>query len=72
MVSVVYRLNDNWGVPFIAIFLILITTTAFALASGMSSIAGIMASYAYIALVLGVILQVFSWLRNCKRLVEYD
>ena len=56
-------LKTNLGAPFIVAFMILLTTAAAYLAVGMESPANDVAIYAYYCLVIGVILQLISYVR---------
>lgn len=55
--------RDNWGAPFIAVFMIMLIACAGFLASGLSSLANDVAVYAYYFLVAGVVLQLASYLK---------
>ena len=56
-------LKTNLGAPFIVAFMILLATAAAYLAVGMESPANDVAVYAYYCLVIGVILQLISYVR---------
>ena len=49
--------RENWGVPFILAFMLLLVITAASLAADMSFLANELVVYAYYALVAGVVLQ---------------
>lgn len=54
---------ENWGAPFVLLFIILLLTSAIYLSFGDSSRANSVALYAFYALVLGVILQIVSFIK---------
>ena len=56
-------LRSNWGAPFIVAFMILLMIATGCLVYGLGSIANDLAVYAYYALVVGVLLQLVSYLR---------
>ncbi|MGA3110555.1 MAG: hypothetical protein ABSE15_00800 [Candidatus Bathyarchaeia archaeon] len=56
-------LKENWGSPFIVGFMLLLIAAAISLSAGLSSIADIVAVYAYYALVAGIVLQLASFLK---------
>lgn len=56
-------LLENWGSPFVVAFIALLITSAIFLSIGESSTANSVAVYAFYALVLGVILQIASYLK---------
>jgi hypothetical protein len=56
--------EENWGYPFIAGFIILLSTAAVFLAVGLASTAEIAANCAYFALATGVVLQLIFFGRN--------
>jgi hypothetical protein len=56
----------NWGAPFIIAFIILLMSAAGFLSVGFSSFADTLAAYALYALVMGVALQLFCYLRYQK------
>lgn len=55
--------KENWGAPFIIVFMVLLLFCAGLLASGFSSLANSVAVYAYYFLVTGVVLQLISYLK---------
>lgn len=57
-------LYENWGAPFIIGFMMLLMVAAFSLVSGLDSLANEVAVYAYYLLVVGVVLQLISFLRG--------
>jgi hypothetical protein len=61
--------KENWGSPFIAGFMLLLVVTAVSSSAGLSSMADIVAVYAYFALVVGVILQLACFLKYRNRIV---
>jgi hypothetical protein len=59
-------MRNNWGAPFIVAFIILLIVTAgcnSARSHGLGLIAIDLAVYAYYALMVGVLLQIVSYLR---------
>ena len=52
--------TENWGIPFIVGFMILLFSSAVLLAGGLVSTAENTATFAYFALVIGVVLQLLS------------
>ena len=52
---------ENWGSPFIIVFMFLLVSAAFFLAYGNEMLANELAIYAYYFLVVGVFLQFFSY-----------
>ncbi len=59
--------KDNLGSPFIAGFMSLLVVVAVALSAGLSSLANSISVYAYYLLIVGVILQIVSFLRFRKK-----
>jgi hypothetical protein len=59
--------KENWGSPFIMGFMLLLIVAAAALSAGLSSFADNIAVYAYYGLIVGVILQLVSFLRYRKK-----
>jgi len=55
--------KENWGAPFIIIFMTLLIIAAVALTIGLEDIANQLAEYAYYSLVIGVILQIASYIK---------
>lgn len=55
--------RENWGSPFILIFILLLISAAFSLSIGFPDIADNIAVYAFYALVIGVVLQLASFLK---------
>ena len=55
--------KENWGVPFIIAFQVLLISAAGYRAYGQAEMANQIAIYAYYALVIGVVLQLVSYLR---------
>lgn len=55
--------KENWGAPFIITFMILLITAAIYLSIGNESYANDIAVYAYYALVIGVLLQLASYIK---------
>ena len=58
--------KENWGSPFIIGFILLLIVAAGALSAGLSSLADNAAVYSYYALIVGVLLQLASFLRSRK------
>ncbi|MHB2036690.1 MAG: hypothetical protein ACYCPW_08120 [Nitrososphaerales archaeon] len=56
-------LRTNWGAPFVLAFIVLLIASAALLGAGRSSTANSIAVYAFYALVLGVVLQIASYIR---------
>ena len=56
-------LKENWGAPFIIVFMILLTTAAVYLALGDEANANNIAVYAYYSLVIGVFLQLICFIK---------
>ena len=56
-------MQENWGAPFVLAFIILLIISAVYLSTGNSSKANSIAVYAFYALVLGVVLQIASYLK---------
>ncbi|RLF13321.1 MAG: hypothetical protein DRN06_08875 [Thermoprotei archaeon] len=56
-------LKENWGAPFILAFMALLIVAAACLSIGMEETANEVAVYAYYNLVLGVVLQLASYLK---------
>ncbi len=57
-------LRENWGAPFIVGFMVLLLVCAGLLVGGNSNGAESLAVYAYYLLVIGVMLQLTSFLRH--------
>jgi hypothetical protein len=58
---------ENWGFPFIVGFMLFLIIAAISLSAGLSSLAEVIADYAYFVLALGVILQFTGFLKNRKK-----
>lgn len=56
-------LRENWGAPFVLAFIVLLITSGVYLSFGDSSAANNIAVYAFYALVLGVVLQIASYVK---------
>lgn len=63
-------LRENWGAPFVVGFMLLLLVCAGLLTGGNSGLADEVAVYAYYLLVIGVVLQLVSFLRQGKRSVD--
>ncbi|TDA37321.1 MAG: hypothetical protein DSO08_05930 [Candidatus Methanomethylicota archaeon] len=59
--------KENWGAPFIIMFMVLLIFAAVALAMKYDKVANDLAVYAYYLLVLGVVLQLISYIKYGKR-----
>jgi hypothetical protein len=57
----------NWGSPFVVMFMLLLLSATIPLSIGFSSLANNIAIYAYFALVVGVTLQLFCFLKYRQR-----
>ena len=55
--------KENWGSPFIVGFMLLLIAAAVSLSAGVSSLADVVAVYAFYALVAGFFLQLASFLK---------
>ena len=60
-------LNENWGYPFIAGFMVLLFCAAIFLASGWASLAEAIAVCAYFALAAGIVLQLAYFYKNRRK-----
>lgn len=69
-VKVKEYVKENWGSPFIVGFILLLLTAAFCLSANLFSSAGIIAEYAYFALVVGVALQLVCFLKYTRKVGE--
>jgi hypothetical protein len=56
-------LRENWGAPFVVAFILLLISSAALLSLGNSNSANNVAVYAFYALVLGVVLQIASYIK---------
>jgi hypothetical protein len=63
-------LRENWGAPFVLAFILLLLASAVLLSSGNSNSANNIAVYAFYALVLGVVLQIASYIRYGEERTE--
>jgi hypothetical protein len=59
--------KENWGAPFIIAFMILLIIAAIYLSIGNEVYANEIAIYAYYALVIGVFLQLASYIKYAKK-----
>ena len=67
MVATLKRFSiENWGFPFISLFLIFLFSSAVLVAAGLASVADIAAIFAYFFLLTGVILQIICFSKNRK------
>ena len=60
-------IKENWGSPFLAIFMFLLLGAAISLSVGFFSLANIVATSAFCALVVGVILQLICYLKYPRK-----
>jgi amino acid transporter len=60
-------LEENWGAPFIALFILLLMVAAIFFLMGLVSMADNMAIYAYYVLIVGVVLQLICFIKYHKR-----
>jgi hypothetical protein len=58
--------TENWGSPFIAAFMLFLVGAAISLSLNFSDFANSISVFAFCALVIGVILQVFCFLKFKK------
>jgi hypothetical protein len=63
---------ENWGAPFIVGFMLLLMVAAASLSMGLGFFVDEVAVYAYYALVAGVVMQLFCFLKNTKGNGEKD
>ena len=61
---IVRYFRKNFGAPFVIIFQLLLLVCAVLLIRGYSNLANEVATYAYYSLVIGVVLQLVSFLRH--------
>ena len=66
LVRVKGYLKENMGAPFIVTFMLLLAVVAFSLSAGWASLADEVAIYAFYALVIGVVLQLVSFIKHLK------
>lgn len=59
--------RENWGAPFILVFMVLLLVAAVSLLVGLASLANDVALYSYYSLVVGVILQLVCFLKYGKK-----
>ena len=59
--------KEDWGVPFIVGFMVLLIVAAASLSMGLTVLADAIAMYAYFALVVGVVLQLVCFLKFNKK-----
>ena len=64
--------RENWGSPFIAVFMIFLFCTAIFLSVGLSYLADFTAICAFYALVIGVILQLVCFFKFGKKEIKAD
>lgn len=55
--------RENWGAPFIVGFILLLVVAAVSMATGLDALADNAATYAYYALIAGVVLQLVCFLK---------
>jgi amino acid transporter len=63
-------IRGNWGSPFIAVFMLFLVSSAIFLSAGLSYLADSAATFAFFALVVGVILQLVSFFKFRKKVSE--
>jgi undecaprenyl pyrophosphate phosphatase UppP len=56
--------RENWGAPFVIGFMLLLMVASVSLSMGLDFLANEVAIYAYYALVVGVVLQLSSFLKS--------
>jgi hypothetical protein len=56
-------IKEDWGLPFVGGFIILLLVAAVFLSSGLAAMAETVANFAYFALVVGVVLQIICLTR---------
>ena len=59
--------RENWGIPFIVGFMLLLMVAAVSLSIGVADVANEVAIVAYYALVAGVVLQLVCFLKYRKK-----
>ena len=64
--------RQNMGAPFVIVFQVLLLSCAALLVGGYSNLANEVAIYAYYSLVVGVVLQLVSFLRHGEGAVENE
>jgi hypothetical protein len=62
--------RENCGAPFIVVLMLLLMVAAASLSMGMADVANEAAIYAYYALVVGVVLQLISFVGHRKEAEE--
>jgi hypothetical protein len=60
-------LRENWGAPFVLVFMGLLLTAAVCLVSGLEWWANEVAVYAYYSLVVGVVLQLVCFWKSDRK-----
>jgi hypothetical protein len=60
-------IKQNWGAPFIFVFMLSLVIAATLLATGLLILAEVVGDFAYFSLVAGVILQCSCFLRSEKK-----
>jgi amino acid transporter len=60
-------LEENWGAPFIALFILLLIVTAVFFLMDLVLIADSVAIFAYYVLIVGVVLQLICFIKYHKR-----
>ncbi|MDR2719513.1 MAG: hypothetical protein LBC03_01750 [Nitrososphaerota archaeon] len=59
-------IKENWGFPFLFVFVVLLAGVAVFLSAGLSYLSDTLVIYAFYALFVGVVLQLFSFLKPVK------
>jgi len=67
MLKVEGYIKENWGSPFIVGFMLLLLTAAVSLSIGFSFFTNSIATYAFYALIAGVVLQLVCFSQNTKK-----
>jgi hypothetical protein len=70
VVKIKDSIRGNLGSPFIVVFILLLISTAVFLSAGLSYLADSTVSFAFYALVVGVILQLVSFFKFRKKVSE--
>jgi hypothetical protein len=65
-------LRENWGAPFIVLSQMLLLSGGYLLIQGDSALANAIAMYAYFSLLIGITLQLISFLKDGRRKQEKD
>ncbi|MEM3871154.1 MAG: hypothetical protein QXE05_01120 [Nitrososphaeria archaeon] len=71
IIKIAKYIKMNWGALFIISFMVLLSMAAIYLSLGNESYANDIAVYAYYMLILGIILQIVSYIKYGNKSVEY-